>query len=109
MNSEPVSPNPRLGQILVAVYVVVTTCTVTAALYLASTAIQVAIRSKWRGYCYHGGGGELIAYGVAFGLPVVALQVLLSLFVAKTIRRSVVVTAAAILPVVFLLRSAPCF
>ena len=109
MNSEPVAPHGYFARILVPLYVIVTTCTVGAALYLAFAAIAVASRSDWRGYCYHGGGGELIAYGVAFGLPVVALQVLLSLFVTKTIRRSIVVTAAAMLPAVLLLGRAPCF
>ena len=87
----------------------VTTCTVSAAFYLGSTAIQVAARSELSGYCYHGGGGELIAYGAAFGLPVVGVQILLSLFVANRIRRSIVVVAAAMLPVVLMLGSAPCF
>jgi hypothetical protein len=112
MNSEPATvkpPHAFTARVLVPLFVIVSVCTVGIALYVGSTAIAVGLRGEWSGYCSHGGGGELMAYALNFGWPVVTLHLVLSLIVVRTIRRSIVVTATSVLPVVVLVGIAPCF
>jgi hypothetical protein len=99
------------ARMLVFLYLVISTCTVVAGLYLAFVATTVVIRGGFGGYCYHGGGGELFAYALSalsFGWPIIALQVGLSLFAARKIGRWPVVAATLVLPIVMLVGLLPC-
>jgi hypothetical protein len=60
------------------------------------------------GYCYHGGGGEALIYGLYFGWPLVLVHVLLSIPVIKTIGRVKVIVITSTLPAVLITGLLPC-
>jgi len=110
MNSEKVTG--ELPTWIVPVYVVISVCTVATGFVLALWVFGVASRDDFRSYCYHGGAGELMAYAFTvlnFVWPAMALQVLLSFYVAKKLGRLTVVIVTSMLPLVLLVGGAPCW
>jgi len=109
VNSEKLTG--ELPNWVVPVYVVVSACTVAAAFFLGLLVFGIAARDSFRGYCSHGGGGELIAYAfivLDYVWPVIAFQVLLSFYVARKIGPLKVAIATLMLPLVLFVGTAPC-
>jgi hypothetical protein len=105
MDSNDDGPLVRTAEI---VYAFISVGTIGLGIYLAVMLIKTGVDSDSPKYCSHGGGGESIAYILLYVWPVLVLQVLLAIFVVRTIGWARVVAFTSILPLVMLVGSLPC-
>lgn len=101
--------HPFTAWVLVPLYLLLAIgTTFTAVLLLFGLGATALAEQGFSNYCYHGGGGEGVAYILILGWPVVLFQIVFSLLLGRAITRPIKFVATAALPFAILVSMAPC-